>query len=215
MSLTRHNIQFFDDPAHPDLGVHVVTLQTPISLPVPTVGSLAQHIRIVDSSGDQTQSKPEYIVFAWDRLCEIRDRKQSAIVINGQPTAHVAYLIAALTRMYLVQNWGAHDSDMVWEIPGADGRHLDLKQLVLLSLRNIAPGCWQPIFSYAPRRIPPSRKPKKPRAPVKRPLIPTSHDFQQLTFIPMLPHRYPPHLADSVIPIILLLYIAPRIIVVS
>ncbi|KZT31111.1 hypothetical protein SISSUDRAFT_1068087 [Sistotremastrum suecicum HHB10207 ss-3] len=172
-SFIPHDIKFFDDPGHPDQGVHVVTLDTPISLPVPTVGSLAEQLRVVDSTGVQVIAKPEYIVFAWEHLSEIKDRKESTIIINERPTAYVAYLIAALTRLYLVQNWGPPDSNMIWNIPGTDGRQFDFKQRVLLSLRNIAPGCWQPIFTYAPRRLPSlaAKKARKPRAPIKRPLM--------------------------------------------
>lgn len=66
------------------------------------------------------------------------------------------------------------DEDEIWH--ASDARHFSFewKRLVLLSLRNIAPGIWQPIFSYGPERPKAKRLRKastKPRAPVRRPIM--------------------------------------------
>ncbi|KZT32470.1 hypothetical protein SISSUDRAFT_1037715 [Sistotremastrum suecicum HHB10207 ss-3] len=152
-SFMPSDLIFYRDKDCVQLGVHVVDLKTPISLSVRRRGRFQETLSIADVVGPQLSGKPEHIIFGWHNLRELfLDDEQSAqLPMHGETLSHIAYVVASMTRLFLVQNWGRPDILNIWHGRAQGGQDFDLSKLILVALRNCSVGVWQPIFEYGPR----------------------------------------------------------------
>ncbi|KZS89421.1 hypothetical protein SISNIDRAFT_489374 [Sistotremastrum niveocremeum HHB9708] len=154
-SFFSKRFDFYRNAHSTDIGVHLSELIPPPSLCVRYEGQIVDRLEMVDQRGTQKSFEPEQLFYGWYKLNEICDDPQfrhlSTLSIHKQTSSHVAFQVAHITRAFLNMHFGPPYFNSVWRCNTLGDQDLDYDKLILCSLHNVAPGIWQPVFSYGTR----------------------------------------------------------------